>query len=149
VRDLGFVQNLAFAHSTKAAGSTVDLVLCVRRPHPLRQDACAVTGLWAERGVWACRWNMAHRLNTSVFIRPKVWSKVKVRAAPSRKRRVLVKVVRACLLRPCELSTQCVARCLHEADTNEAPPPLSAAKLEESRGLTEHLVERPAGRQYN
>jgi hypothetical protein len=24
--------------------------LCVRRPHPPRLDACAVTGLWAERG---------------------------------------------------------------------------------------------------
>jgi hypothetical protein len=24
--------------------------LCVRRPHPPRLDACAVTGVWAERG---------------------------------------------------------------------------------------------------
>jgi hypothetical protein len=24
--------------------------LCVRRPHPPRLEACAVTGLWAERG---------------------------------------------------------------------------------------------------
>jgi hypothetical protein len=24
--------------------------LCVRHPHPPRLDACAVTGLWTERG---------------------------------------------------------------------------------------------------
>jgi len=49
VRELGFVQRLAFAHSTKAAGSTVDLVL----------------------------WNMAHTLNTSMFVRPEHnWAEV-------------------------------------------------------------------------
>ena len=52
VRELGFVQRLAFAHSTKAAGSTVDLVL----------------------------WNMAHTLNTSMFVRPEHnWAEVQVR----------------------------------------------------------------------
>ena len=30
--------------------------LCVRRPHPPRLDACAVTGLWAEAVAWACRY---------------------------------------------------------------------------------------------
>ena len=31
--------------------------LCVRHPHPPCLDACAVTGLWAERGaMWVCRW---------------------------------------------------------------------------------------------
>ena len=48
------VNSLTGALPTELGTMDALVLLCVRLPHPPRLDACAVAGLWAERGGVEC-----------------------------------------------------------------------------------------------